>query len=104
MLETLRDGLFQPFDLLAQAVQKHQAAGNRKALLRLGEQTLELCRGQLVNALGTAARPGVARHEVVQTQHIGRVLPPQVRAFASYSPHGPRGLWVEVPWGQHAQT
>jgi len=37
VLETRRDGLFQRFDLLAQAIKDCQAAGDRSGLLSLGK-------------------------------------------------------------------
>jgi len=45
VFQTLADGLFQRFDLLAQTIKDGQAAGDRQDLLGLRKQVLELCCG-----------------------------------------------------------
>ncbi len=104
VLQTRRNELFQSFDLLPQAMPNGQTAGDCQDVIGLRQQALELLQGQLVNLLDTEAHPGIARHDVLHPEHIGRVLPNHVRAFAQDIPHGPLGLWGDVPLGQHAQS
>jgi hypothetical protein len=93
--EWLTDG-----DLLAQTMQQRQAAGDRQGLRSLGQQTCEGLGGPRTNALGPAARPGVAHHDGLQPQPMGRVLTHPVRTCAHAIPHGPLSLWVDIPCRQ----
>ena len=104
MFETLRDGVCQSVDLWAQAGKKREGRGDCQDVIGRRQQALASLEAQRVHPLGTEARTGVASQDVLHTEHIGRVLPHQVRAFAHDSAHRSRSLWVDEPCGQHAQS
>jgi hypothetical protein len=102
VLQTLHDGFFQGFHLLAQTVQDRETAGDGQHLVGLGQHTLKGFLRELVNPLGTEAHARIAHEDILQTEHVRGLLAHQVGAFASRVPHGSCGFWVDVPLGQHA--
>jgi hypothetical protein len=95
--------LFQGVDLLPQAVQNGQTAGDCQDVIRLRQQALDLLQGQRVHPLGTEAYARIPYDDVLQTEPSRGLLAHQVRAFAQDIPHSPLSFWVDVPLGQHAQ-
>jgi len=104
VFQTLTYGFFSTCDLLAQAVKHRQAAGDRQDLLGLGQQAVECFLRERVHPLGTEAHTSVSPHDVLPTQHSGRMLTNHVSAFAYYIPHGPLGFGGDRAFGQHAQS
>jgi hypothetical protein len=82
VFQTFLDGLFQDFDLLAQTVKDREATGNREDWVDRGQQALKFLLRQLATPLDTAARTGIPYHDILHTEHIGRVLSDQVRTLA----------------------
>jgi hypothetical protein len=82
VFQTLADGLFQRFDLLAQTIKDGQAAGDGQDLIGLRKQVRELCCGSLAHPLATEPRTRIAHHDVLHTEHIRGVLTNEVGAFA----------------------
>lgn len=81
VLQTLVDNLFQGCDLVAQAVQDHKTARNGQDVVGLGQQALERLLRQRTNLFETETRPSIAYEDIVHTEHMGRVLTDEVRAF-----------------------
>ena len=98
------DGLFQGFDLLAQAVKDREAAGDSQDLVDLGQQALALLLRQLANPLDAEAHPGIPYHNVLHTEPIGRVLTDQVRTLAQQISHGSLGFRRALSFGQYSQA
>jgi hypothetical protein len=101
VLETFLDGLFQGFDLVAQAIKHREATDNRQDLVDFGQQALALWLGQLANPLDTEARTRIPYHDVLHTEHIRRVLADQVRALTQHIAHGSLGFRMDISLRQY---
>jgi hypothetical protein len=85
VVQTLMDTLFQGFDLVAQAVQGREAARDGQDVGGLGQQTRDLPLPQLAHPFETETRTRIADQDILYTEHIGRVLQHEVRAFPQSS-------------------